>query len=75
MHHVRPHEADEENNGESNGENIDTPEPGALMRSQEETFDEAGLRETLKKNFLNLTHRTTQKVFQVMRRPKNSGCV
>lgn len=31
---VRPHEANEKNGGKSNGEDVDSPEPGTLMGGQ-----------------------------------------
>ncbi len=35
---VRPHEANEENDGKSNSEDIDTPEPGTLLGGQQEAL-------------------------------------
>lgn len=35
---VGPHEADEENDGKSNSEDVDAPEPGPLDRCHEEAF-------------------------------------
>lgn len=42
---VRPHEADKENDGKSNSEDIDSPQPGTLLSSQQEALDETWLQD------------------------------
>ncbi|TNN66024.1 hypothetical protein EYF80_023780 [Liparis tanakae] len=43
---VRPHEADEENGRKSDGEDVDTPEPGPLLGGHEEALDDTRLEYT-----------------------------
>lgn len=46
MYLVWPHEAYEENDGESNNKDIETPEPGTLESGQNEGLYDAWLEHT-----------------------------
>ena len=44
-HHVRPHEADEEDGGQADDKDIDPQEPGALLHGQQKAPYPFGLRD------------------------------